>query len=84
MQVCQHCQIEKHGLVFKTEYDRRNNTTSTPDFVRTRICRNLKLAGCLNADGSIRKELDYNNQGITTEQWLDVAKEMYDKHTLKP
>ena len=79
MQVCQHCKIEKHGLVFKTECDRRNNTTSSPDFVRTRICRNLNHKNCLNVDGNIDRRLEYNNQGITTEQWLETARELIDK-----
>ena len=73
-ETCKHCGVEKHGLVFKTVCDRRNGTTSTPDFVRTRICRNHNHAGCLNKEGSIKPELDYNNQGITTEQWLETAK----------
>lgn len=73
-ETCKHCGVEKHGLVFKTVCDRRNGTTSTPDFVRTRICRNLNHKHCLNATGNIQKELDYNNQGITTEDWLKTAK----------
>ena len=74
MQVCPHCQVEKHGLVFKTSCDRLNGTTSSPDFVRTRICRNLNHKHCLNATGNIQKDLDYNNQRITTEQWIETAK----------
>lgn len=73
-ETCKHCGVEKHGLVFMTSCDRRNGTVSTPDFVRTRICRNLNHKNCLNSSGNIQKELDYNNQGITTEQWLETAK----------
>ena len=80
MQVCSHCGIEKHGLVFKTEYDRRNGTVSSPDFVRTRICRNLNHKNCLNASGNIQKDLDYNYQGAKTEDWLDAAREITKSH----
>ena len=80
MQVCPHCQVEKHGLVFKTSCDRRNGTVSSPDFVRTRICRNLNHKNCLNATGKIDRNLEYNNQGIKTEDWLDVAREIRKSH----
>ena len=73
-ETCKHCQVEKHGLVFKTSCDRLNGTTSSPNFVRTRICRDENHPQCLNKSGQIQKELDYNNQRITTEQWLETAK----------
>jgi hypothetical protein len=79
MQTCEHCGVEKHGLLFMTDCDRRNGTTSSPDFVRTRIYRNLNHKHCLNANGNIQKDLDYNNQGITTEQWLETAKAIAEK-----
>lgn len=79
MQTCEHCGVEKHGIVFKTECDRRNGTTSTPDFVRTRICRKHNHAGCLNKEGSIKPELDYQNFGIKTEDWIEVAKDLMPK-----
>ena len=80
MQICPTCQVEKHGLVFKTDYDRKKNTTSTPDFVRTRICCHAKGKGCINGDGQVDKALDYNNLGNTTEMWLGVAREYPQKN----
>jgi hypothetical protein len=34
----------------------------------------------LNSSGNIQKDLDYNNQGITTEQWLEVARDIAKTH----
>ena len=79
-ETCKHCGVEKHGLVFKTSCDRRNGTTSSPDFVRTRICRKLNHKNCLNPTGNIQKDLDYNNQGITTEDWLETARAIAKTH----
>jgi len=76
MEVCTVCGVEKHGLVFQTERDRINKTTSTPDFVQTRICRHAKKKGCINVTGKVNTALDYKDFGITAEQWLDTAREM--------
>jgi hypothetical protein len=83
MQTCSVCQVEKHGLVFKTDYDKKHGTTSTPDFVRTRICCHARNKGCINGDGKVNKALDYNDQGITTEIWLDVARKLIEEHKNK-
>lgn len=76
MEICKVCGVEKHGLLFKTDHDRRNNTVSNPDLVRTRICRHAKKQGCINVEGKVNASLDYNNLGITAEQWVDVAKQL--------
>jgi len=82
MKICKVCQSEQHGLVFKTARDRANNTTSSPDFIRTRICIHAKTHGCINVSGKIDTKLDYNDCGITTEQWLDTARELIEKHRI--
>lgn len=83
MEVCKICQVEKHGLVFKTEYDRKNGTTSSPDFVKTRICRYAKNQGCINVESKVDPALAYNPLGVTTEQWLDTAKELIEAHKVR-
>lgn len=35
-----------------------------------------KKQGCINVEGKVNASLDYNNFGITAEQWLDVAKQL--------
>ena len=76
MEVCGVCKVEKHGLVFQTKQDQKNNTTSSADFVHTRICQYAKQKGCINTDGKINKALAYNNLGITTEQWLEKSQQI--------
>ena len=80
MEVCKVCQVEKHGLVFKTARDRANDTTSSPDFIRTRICVHAKTHGCINREGQINTALKYNDLGATVEEWLDTARELIEKH----
>jgi hypothetical protein len=82
MEVCQVCQVEKHGLVFKTKRDRANNTTSSPDFIRTRICVHAKSHGCINREGQINTALKYNDLGATVEEWLGSAKELMNKYKI--
>ena len=84
MKVCKVCQVEQHGLVFMTDYDRKNNTTSSPDFIRTRICCHAKTHGCINHEGQVNTALKYNDFGATVEEWLDTAKELIEKHKVTP
>lgn len=82
MEVCKVCQVEKHGLVFMTARDRANNTTSSPDFIRTRICCHAKTHGCINVEERVNTAHKYNDFGATIEEWLGSAKELMNKYKI--
>ena len=74
MEVCEVCSIEKHGEIFKTKRDRQSETSSSKDFVKTRICQYAKKQGRINQGGEINKSLAYNNLGAKVDDWLDVVR----------
>jgi hypothetical protein len=83
MEICPICGVQKHGQVFKTDRDKASNTTSSPDFVQTRICRYAKSKGCINVNSRVDTALAYKDFGCTAEQWLGVAKELTEAHKVR-
>lgn len=61
IEVCPDCTVEKHGMVFKTEYDRRfKNSTRTANFIKTRLCRICDKGNCINKAGQIDSKFVVN------------------------
>jgi len=81
MQVCSVCGVTKENGVFQTSRDRANSTISDKDFVYTRICRYARKTGCINTDGLPDGSKCYSSTGVTTEMWLEDAKDLIEKYS---